>query len=181
MSIVDLSYAKEQRARAQDPDSIRSLSMSIRGWTVGWAMFEGEQAREVGHFTIRDTVKGGTPVPCYQRVMGAMSEAAKLAMRFQAQIIVSHTKAQGPLWTLAPILALTLGVIYGDMPDWKEHIGKNIKELRGWATLLLGKEPEDETEVLALGLGAAAANARLKAAVRTEPVTMEAVGSSQPD
>ena len=177
MSPVDLSYAKS--GERPGVESIRSMSMSLRGWTVGWALFEGEQAREVGHFTIRDTVKGGQKVPCYQRVMGAMSEAGKNAVRFQARIIVSHTaNTHGPLWALAPTLAMSLGATYGDMPDWKEHIGKDIKELRGWAVLLLGKEPDDETEVLALGLGAAAANARLKTAVQAEPVTMEAVSSA---
>lgn len=174
---VDLSYAKSGESRS--PDRTLSLAISIRGWSLGWAIFAGEQAYKVGHVHARDHSKGAV-VPVYQRIMGVMSTIAKVAVTDQVRVVLGHTeKADGPLWSVPPLLALMLGLVYGDMPTWKEHLGKDVKELHGFATLLLGRKPDHELEVLALGLGAAAAQARRKAALEHVDITMEAVSASE--
>lgn len=163
---IDLSYAAAPRAPRTSLADIHSLSVSVQGWTVGWATFVGANAEKVGHFTVKDHMldKDGqtmVKVPVYRRVIGAMDHLTRTAAAHRTFLVVSHTSSEkGPLWSLAPILALMLGASYGDMPNWKEHLGKDVKELRGWAALLLGKPPGHETEVLALGLGAAAAKGR---------------------
>jgi hypothetical protein len=157
---VDLSYAKEMPPEGR---VLRYLAMSVKGWTIGWAVFEGATPKAVGSFLVKSHHEGKA-VPVHQKNLGALRAVIQIATKFQPQILVSHTKdASSPLWALPSSLAAFLGIAYGDLPSWQDQIGANLKTLRSWVTLVSGKAPSNDQEILAMGLGAAAAQAHVQA------------------
>ena len=150
---IDLSYAVKKPVAIGD---VRSLSLNVKGWAIGWAFFQGEHIQRVGHFSVRGHVKGNK-VPIHSMVLAAFYALTKLASDFHIQLVISSTpKAEGPLWSLPPVLAASRSLNYKDLPDWRSHVEQDMKALRGWATLLLGHAPENELETVAIALAVAA-------------------------
>jgi hypothetical protein len=158
MPITDLSYA------ARRPQGGRGVVLAIetRGWTCGWSLVAGaDRPQDCGLFSARDHVDG-KPVPASHRVAGAFGLLLGKAQEARVDLVVAEPRAKpGPLWTIAPILAVALHARYAELRDWMAdlNIGSD-RELRQWATLVLGRPPEDEVVSIALGMGAVAARAR---------------------
>lgn len=157
MTIIDLSYAKEA---APSPDSIHSMALFVRGWSVGWATFEGEVAKACGSLKVKDHHEGA-PVPAARRAISIYGHVAQIAVSQRVKVLLSETQpTKSPLWSLPPVVSLMVGAVYGDVDDWEKHVGRDKKELKAWATVILGKPPTTDLEYMALGLGAAGAEAR---------------------
>ena len=157
MTIIDLNYAKEA---GPSPDSLHSMALFVRGWTLGWATFQGEVAQACGSMKVRDHLKG-KPIPAARRAISVYQHVAQIAVQQKTHVILSETQpTKSPLWSLPPVVSLMVGAVYGDVDDWEKHVGRDKKELKAWATVILGKAPETDLEYMALGLGAAGAEAR---------------------
>lgn len=157
--VIDLSYAKE--GPKPGPETIRSINISIHGWVVGYAIFEGQEPRAVGHFRIRSHDTSNKPVPATKKAIGALQTLAKVSLEGKVQLVVAYVPdTSAPLWWLPGVLAMTLRVAIGDTPEWERPVGKAMVDLTAWAHAITGKKPDDPSEVHALSLGASAASAR---------------------
>ena len=155
MAIPDLSYAKKK-----DNEKPAILAIETRGWMVGWALAVENQPGDCGRLAARDHIDG-KPVPASQRVAGVFRGLLNLALEHHVDLIVSEHKSKpGPLWAIPPILAAALQARYGELSDWMAELGMDSKQLRSWATVVLGKPPEDEILSAALGMAAAASRVR---------------------
>ena len=151
MSVTDLSYARKRPG-----DRPRTLAIETRGWGCGWAVFEGDRPVDCGRASARDHVEG-KPVPQSHRVAGLFRNLLQIAGEREVGFVVSEVKVRpGPVWMLPPLLAVAIECRFAELRDWQTQLGLDAKSLRSWATVILGKPPEDELMTFALGMAAVA-------------------------
>lgn len=152
---VDLSYAK--KPAGGEP---ASLALDTRGWAVGWAVVTGDRPGDCGMLAARDHYHG-KPIPPSHKMAGLFRNLLMLGIKHQCDLVVAEVKGKpGPIWMLPSLVAVALNARYGELKDWHAELGLDAKSLRSWATVLLGKPPEDELVASALGLGAVASRLR---------------------
>lgn len=166
---VDLSYAKQGPAhvgrRNEGPRG--SLALDTRGWSCGWAIVTGETPQDCGMITARDHA-GGKPIPASHKMAGLFRSLLLLGVKHDVDLVVTELKSKpGPIWMLPALVAVSLNARYGEIKDWLGELNLDEKSLKGWATVLLGKPPEDDLVSSALGLAAVAARIR-----KSEPEAM---------
>ena len=151
---VDLSYAKNSGPAATPKGS---LALDTRGWSVGWAIIGEDAPQDCGMIAARDHVNG-KPVPPSHKVAGLFRSLLMLGVKAQVDLVVTELKTkQGPVWMLPSLVAVALNARYGELKDWMDELNLDSKTIKSWATVLLGKPPEDDLVSSALGLGAVAA------------------------
>ena len=155
---VDLSYAK--KAGPEGKAGGVSLALDTRGWSVGWAVVAGDSPRDCGMIAARDHV-GGKVVPQSHKISGLYRSLLALAVQNEVDLVVTENKTKpGPVWMLPALVAVALNARYGELRDWMPDLQLDAKSIVSWATVLLGKPPEDPLVAHALGLAAVAARMR---------------------
>lgn len=151
MPATDLRYARHTL-----PESARQaiLALDIKGWSVGWAVFRADGNMAFGALRVPDH-HGGKPLPPPYRIVSLFRHLVAVASQADVgAIAVNARDHHGPAWTLAPILAAVLRCRFGEVRDWLDRIGlQSDRELRSWATVLVGKPVGDDLVATALGLG----------------------------
>jgi len=154
---VDLSYAKKG---GPSGERNTTLALDTRGWSVAWAVVIGDRPGDCGMVAARDHVQG-KPVPPSHKIAGLYRTVLELGLRHEVDLVVTEMKSKpGPIWMLPSLAAVALNSRYGELRDWMGDLGLDAKSLRSWATVLLGKPPEDDLVASALGLAAVAARLR---------------------
>lgn len=163
---VDLSYAKQVGDPARPKGS---LALDTRGWSCGWAVVVGDAPVDCGMITARDHADG-KPIPPSHKMAGLFRSLLMIGMKHDVDLVVTEVKAkQGPIWMLPALCAVSLAAQYGEIKDWLGDLNLDEKSLASWATVLLGKEPEDELVSTALGLAAVAARIRKRSPESINP------------
>lgn len=153
---VDLSYAKQGTGAAAKG----SLALDTRGWCCGWAVVVGDQPRDCGLITARDHVNGKANPPSH-KIAGLFRSLLLLGVKNEVDLVVTEIKhKQGPIWMVPSLVAVALNARYGELKDWLGDLNLDEKSLKAWATVLLGKAPEDDLMASALGLAAVASRIR---------------------
>lgn len=164
---VDLSYAK--KPAGGEPTS---LALDTRGWACGWAVVVGDRPGDCGMLAARDHFQG-KPIPPSHKMAGLYRSLLMLGIKHQCDLVVAEVKHKpGPIWMLPALVAVALNARYGELKDWHAELGLDEKSLKSWATVLLGKAPEDDLVASALGLGAVASRLRQR-----DPSSMERPGT----
>lgn len=156
---VDLSYAK-QGTRENGPKG--SLALDTRGWSCGWAVVVGDAPQDCGMITARDHAEG-KPIPPSHKMAGLFRSLLMIGVKHDIDLVVTELKSakqQGPIWMLPSLVAVSLSARYGEIKEWLGELNLDEKSLKQWATVLLGKPPEDDLVASALGLAAVAARIR---------------------
>lgn len=153
---VDLSYAKQGGNAAAKG----SLALDTRGWSCGWAVVVDDLPRDCGMIAARDHV-GGKPIPPSHKMASLFRSLLMLGVKNEVDLVVTEIKPrQGPIWMLPSLVAVALNARYGELKDWLGELNLDEKSLKQWATVLLGKPPEDDLVSCALGLAAVASRVR---------------------
>jgi hypothetical protein len=158
MSAVDLSYAK----KLPPEKGPVTLAIDTRGWAAGWALVEGETPVNAGFLSPHDHMDG-RPVPPSHKVAGVFQNLIKIAVEAGIDMVVVEAKSKpGPIWTVGPLVAVATRARFAELRGWMEDLNLDSKSVRSWATVVLGKPPEDDLVATALGLGAVAAKLRAR-------------------
>lgn len=167
---IDLSYAK-QSTPAAGPKG--SLALDTRGWSCGWAVVIGDTPQDCGMITARDHAEG-KPIPPSHKMAGLFRSLLMLGVKHDVDLVVTEIKVkQGPIWMLPSLVAVSLSARYGEIKDWLGELNLDEKSLKQWATVLLGKTPEDDLVSSALGLAAVAARIRKREPEAMSPAAHE--------
>ncbi|MBI3891042.1 MAG: hypothetical protein HY303_05885 [Candidatus Wallbacteria bacterium] len=152
MSVIDLSYAKGKQSEQEQKEVV--LAVATRGWGWGWALYENDQPATCGFFRVPDHDEGH-PLTHAKKCVLAFGELIHVGQRHRFQALVTDQKDHSvPAASLLPILCAMSNAAYAEADrDWLDQIGLKRKELGPWATVFLGKPPEDETVTQSLGLG----------------------------
>jgi hypothetical protein len=176
---VDLSYAKKGGTPGAPAGGPRgTLALDTRGWSCGWAIVVEDKPQDCGMVSARDHVHG-KPVPPSHKMAGLFRSLLVLGVRAEVDLVVTELKTkQGPIWMLPSLVAVALNARYGELKDWLGDLQLTEKSLRSWATVLLGKPPEDDLVASALGLAAVAARLRKRDA---ESMTRPGLHAEHPE
>lgn len=152
MSTLDLSYAKEKHPQSERAEV--TLSVSARGWGWGWSIFEGDRPTTSGFFRVPDH-EGGHATTHAKKCVLAFGELIEAARRAPFQVLITDVREPShAAASLLPVLAAMNRAMYVQADrDWLDQVDLKKKELSSWATVFLGKAPQDETVSLSLGLG----------------------------
>ncbi|MBI4858737.1 MAG: hypothetical protein HY815_00455 [Candidatus Riflebacteria bacterium] len=150
MPVTDLSYARKRSA-----EHLVILGVETRGWNCGWALVTDGNPTAAGSIGARDHVDGKV-VPQSHRIASLFGNLLEVARERQPLFIVGEAKAKpGPVWMLPPLLAMACGVRYVEMKDCLSLLNIDARSLKAWATVQLGKTPEDDLVAQALALATA--------------------------
>lgn len=152
MSVIDLKYAKE--GKPQEREGI-VLALYPRGWAWGWAAVQNLGVTASGFFRVPDHYQGKA-TPHAQKCVMAFQHLVELSQRFHYNTMITEVRDNAsPAASLQPVASVLGGSRYLQIvPGWLDELGLKRKELESWATVQLGKAPEDEAVSLALGLAA---------------------------
>lgn len=152
MSVIDLKYAKE--GKTQEREEVL-LALYPRGWGWGWAVAQKLSVTASGFFRVPDHYQGKA-TPHAQKCVMAFQNLVELSQRFRYNTMLTEVRDNtSAAASLQPVAAVLGGSRYLQIvPGWLEELGLKRKELESWATVQLGKSPEDEAVSFALGLAA---------------------------
>ncbi len=152
MPPIDLSYVKKGAPPSKQDSAV--MIVQTRGWGWGYAIYEAEQPKTTGFFRIPDHADGRS-LGHARKCVGAFQHLMVLAEEHRFRVLLTEKKdASAPPSSLLPVLSLLVGAGYLEVErGWMDDLGLKRQNLQKWATVLLGKAPEDETVTQALGIG----------------------------